>query len=548
MGVPGLIRIILEKYRNIHAEFKDNVVDYFYIDFNPIIYNIYNKNKQYELNNNFEEHLIDQVCNELIKLIEKVNAKKLTYIAIDGSAPFAKMIQQRERRFKKVYDQMQIKKIYEKHGQKYKEPWDTSNITPGTIFMQKLDNAIKEIIKNKENVIFSGYTDAGEGEHKILQHINTIKFEQDDQVYVFSNDGDVIFLCCRYPNMNIYMLTNPNSVLKIVKDLYLNVEHITINIKELFNSIIEEFDLCDDNNQRTALAYDIIGFSMFAGNDFVKEFPFLKMRNKHTFGLLFQIYKQVYQELQENFIYKYKTEYRINVNFLLKYVRELANKEWYYLKKEKQYINNFSYTPVPETFNEELTNYLHKPYYVEDHPLYEKFMYEYNKIDYNKNPHIWKRQYYCYYFNKQCNNFREYNSLRSMVCFEYLQSIVFALNYYLNCCPSWTWHYSYLVAPLPSDLYTYINIINNNDEFYKIYEFVKGDPVTPIEQLMLVLPPQTELLPKKYKKLMNDLSLKMFYPKYISLELTIGKKNEYSVPFLPRINIDTIKNEINLLS
>ena len=72
-----------------------------------------------------------------------------------------------------------------------------------------------------------------------------------------------------------------------------------------------------------------------------------------------------------------------------------------------------------------------------------------------------------------------------ILCKEYLQSILWTVDYYFNTCPSWKWYYQYHFTPLLIDLSDYINTLNT-------LEFIKKDstPHTPEEQLKIVLPLQ----------------------------------------------------------
>ena len=62
-------------------------------------------------------------------------------------------------------------------------------------------------------------------------------------------------------------------------------------------------------------------------------------------------------------------------------------------------------------------------------------------------------------------------------------------------------------------------------------------PFKPFDQLMMVLPPQNDILPKSYRKLMKDEILKEYYPETFELDILAGEKFIYSEPLLPDIDV-----------
>jgi 5'-3' exoribonuclease 1 len=94
-------------------------------------------------------------------------------IDLDGVAPVAKLDQQRSRRFKSTYQNTLSRSLFKNTDP---DPWNTTTITPGTIFMKNLDKRIQEAFSNPElfnlkEIIISGSNIYGEGEHKIFEYI-----------------------------------------------------------------------------------------------------------------------------------------------------------------------------------------------------------------------------------------------------------------------------------------------------------------------------------------------------------------------------------------
>ncbi len=108
MGVPGLLRTILDVYKKSHKPAERNeFYDNFFIDFNGIIYDAYYSlvasGKLDKLSTKkIEELLIKQVIADTSEMINTfITPTKICYIAVDDSAPRAKMVQQRNRRYKR---------------------------------------------------------------------------------------------------------------------------------------------------------------------------------------------------------------------------------------------------------------------------------------------------------------------------------------------------------------------------------------------------------------------------------------------------------------
>ena len=83
-----------------------------------------------------------------------------------------------------------------------KDEWDrSSNISPGTEFMEKLSNKLKEGMKNKifmdhnksMKMILSDGNVPGEGEHKflsIIRNMRKLKSKVDASIYIYSKDAE----------------------------------------------------------------------------------------------------------------------------------------------------------------------------------------------------------------------------------------------------------------------------------------------------------------------------------------------------------------------
>ena len=186
MGIPSYFSYIIKNYPNILKKFKKNfsqneiIFNNLFLDSNSIIYDSM-REIEYKNNNDFERKLINAVCKKIEDYIQQLSPNQVVYIAFDGVAPVAKLNQQKNRRYKSWFINN-----YESNDNK---KWDSTAITPGTEFMNKLNLQIKYHFRSSipykvNKIIVSGSDEPGEGEHKIFEYIrdNSTKILNDKTV------------------------------------------------------------------------------------------------------------------------------------------------------------------------------------------------------------------------------------------------------------------------------------------------------------------------------------------------------------------------------
>lgn len=266
MGIPSYFSYIIKNHSNIirnlnyHQNINKTSFQHLYIDANSIIYDAYrlleketeNLNKMDKIE--IEKRIIEQVIINIKKYIVFTKPTTTIFIGFDGVAPFAKMEQQRTRRYKS--DFMTTVSFQKNTGQPPKSIWNTTAITPGTNFMNTLSQSIiyefkfKESLYGVSQIIVTPSIDPGEGEHKLYEHIrNHISIA--DTVAVYGLDSDLIMLSIFHLKYckNIYIFREaPEFANSIIKIDNTSVKlPLFLNIDLLVKSIIKEMDCkCPD--------------------------------------------------------------------------------------------------------------------------------------------------------------------------------------------------------------------------------------------------------------------------------------------------------------
>jgi len=547
MGIPTYFRQITEKYSNVIIDFKnkfDEKVDFskeniipthIFLDFNclihPCVQNVLNlyQNKDQISKNDLENLFLKEIQRYLFYILDEIKPTKLIYIAIDGVAPRAKMVQQRKRRFRSVKEKKEIKKIKKKLKIVNNNNWDKNAITPGTQFMKKLSQFLIKIIEtnfrfDKIHVILSDSSVHGEGEHKILQYLRdgqqTNLFDTNDNFIIYGLDADLIMLSMASKLDNIYLLRESVHFGKIDTEslLYLDINKLK---SFLFDELSSNTNIELDKNM---IINDYILICFLIGNDFIPKLPSLNIKN-NAIDLLISLYIAILNERMEYLVYSGD----INMGFLKEIFKKISiiedqlvteNRKKYYAKKYYE-----------KNTNDELSRKINEIKFM---PLINK-----NKDLVIAGTENWRERYYYILFNLK--NYSVSKNIEE-ICLNYLEGIYWTTKYYFCKCESWRWYYKYMYSPSCKELVEYFDIC-----FDKL-KFNKDEPVTPFVQLINVLPPQSShLLPKEYSDLMIsfDSPIIHYYPEYIKLDKYHHIYYHECEPKLPNINLELVLKTID---
>jgi 5'-3' exonuclease len=212
----------------------------------------------------WERKLHDEVCSYLTHIWRSSGSPLQVYIALDGVVPYAKIKQQRFRRFKSATNSV--------------NGWDTNAITPGTDFMQAMGDALRKV-GAKHNWIISDTNEPGEGEHKLLNWLLQSKTLKTGTIVVYGLDADLILLCLlagdrlgsSYP---IFLLREAMAFGKLVR----------LDETQEVDLCFFQVDVIKQMLQRGTVwsreqFYDYIFGMSFCGNDFLPTGLSLRIRD-----------------------------------------------------------------------------------------------------------------------------------------------------------------------------------------------------------------------------------------------------------------------------
>ena len=212
MGISGYFSYIVKNHANIIKKLSANTirVNNLYLDCNSIIYDAVHNIDFTKLVESDADTIIRTVCVKIDEYVNQLKPTNTIFIAFDGVAPMAKLEQQRSRRYKSLYQNNIARNI---HKRTTPDPWNTTAITPGTLFMKKLNEKIHATYNkpdkfNVAEIIVSGSNDAGEGEHKLFQHIRAFpEKHRDTNTIIYGLDADLIMLSINHLpiSKNIYL-------------------------------------------------------------------------------------------------------------------------------------------------------------------------------------------------------------------------------------------------------------------------------------------------------------------------------------------------------
>ena len=555
MGIPRFFYWLYKEYPYVLTKLQNNEtflkyrinIDTYALDLNAIVHPICQqvfKYGQYKngLNNDFksllhkkienvQEHpskrieCYNKICEKIEELVNIVKPRSKIILALDGTAGMSKQYQQRQRRYRAVIEKKEnISNIDERilsrildENDIINENFDSNEITTGSIFMNELSECITEFIKHKIkmnewkhlDIYFSSEQVQGEGEHKIIHLLK--QYSSFGSYCIHSPDADLIMLSlsslCTHQFKNCYILR---------ENIYQNVncKYFIVNVNIFHDVIVNKFKSYMINGKKQEFICDFIFYCFFFGNDFLPENPVI-ITNKKGIDILFTLYSETLIN-SGNLTSIQNNKVILNIDSCIYFFEQLSKNEELLLKTK---LN----------LNQEISNsqYDIKSNFINEYKL--KFYKE--KFHFNiENPTILK---------KQINN----------LCKQYLKGTQFVLTYYLYDIPDWYWFYPYHYSPFFSDICEYLKYLKSDENLQKInktlsFKFEKNEPLTPYEQLLAVLPPESsDILPKTFSKLMTDINSPIidFYPKIDTIK--IEYKNEYEKTILvPFIDVKLLKN------
>ena len=457
MGIPSYYRFLCQKNKKtITNEYKKTNRTVLCLDFNCIVYNCLSKVPTYENDELYETLLIKEVCKYVEHIWRSAGKPEELLIAVDGVVPMAKMKQQRLRRFKSIFmEPYELEAGVKVVGQK---SWDKNSITPGTLFMKKLDFALQELCNSHSCWTLSGFRNYGEGEHKVMNFIRNYnrkgtetetEAETETTFLVYGLDADLILLSMLNSfNNTIFLMREVMEFNSVVLDtfdketfLYLDIEELK---KQLFKNPTKEY------------IEDYIMMMSLLGNDFLPHSISLTIKDG-GYVILYNLLRKFH--IQNKFLVK---DGKVNWNILKGFIGEFYQSEESFIEQMcKKKKHSFAYKGKTE-YEQKMSSVYTLPtkWYVESE------IYDGNIIQ------GWQETYYSKWLHND----------KDKILFEYCKGLQWILDYYNGNEIEFDWYYPYMYTPLWCDLYNYIDSANEE------IKYTINKPIEPEEQLALVLP------------------------------------------------------------
>lgn len=365
MGIPSYFSNVVKQHKNVIKKLSGlPQIHNLYMDTNGLIYDAVRVigSRHGMSNDEYESRLIQTVCEKINEYVALFRPSDKVLIAFDGVAPVAKLNQQRERRYKSWFTSVVEKMIARKNALLDPlasatstttvvgggEAWNTSAITPGTRFMTKLNEQMRDYCAEKARVIgnsvvyiYSGSDEPGEGEHKIFEYIrDNAGYHRDTTTLIYGLDADLIMLCLNHLHVseNIYLyrdtpdfIQSLDSTLSCNEQYYLDIPEFACSLEKVMREtttgsantgayVSDAITVAADAKaaataKATAKAKakahitpgviaaidDYIVMTFMLGNDFMPHFPSLNLRT-NGMTVLLQTYANMFQQSKESLV------------------------------------------------------------------------------------------------------------------------------------------------------------------------------------------------------------------------------------------------------
>lgn len=505
MGIPFLFSHLTRKNPDLVTTKVKNVApSVVCLDFNCAIHfcnGELKNNWDWEVDfdqSKYERHLIAECEKYIHYIVDQFDAIGELFISIDGVPPQTKIVQQRRRRYLSCFMQS---KLGGKKG------WDSNAISPGTRFMSSLNAKLAKYSHSKvKKVTFSSSEEPGEGETKIFEYLSLAANEIHDGIYVYGLDADLIMLSLLLKRSDVYLMRESkfyhNNVLEPF--IYLDIHKLSKEISSYMRGMFDTNTMENDIESYVLL-------SMFVGNDFVPALSYLKIRSysiEHLLKTLANVVK--FQQQNCELIFKEGDRWKVNWNVLVPLLNSLSSIED--TEYKKMHNDYFSSDRKCDTEEEKLNFYgiVNKP-----------------KQDIiNPNMDGWRNRYYQTLFGgKRIED----------VCKNYVEGILWNVDYYFNKSASTTWFYKFEYAPTLFDVCNFAMIHTNLNS---LTPPPHGTFLAPNEHLISILPLQSHhMLSDDDRKITCDTQNIRFFPEKYRIQTYLKTFLHECYPIIPSMKL-----------
>lgn len=475
MGVPALFGWLRRRHPDIAVPADAAACDTLFLDWNggihPACRSVLEGNA-HRPREELEAAMVSSATAYLARVVRACPPRRGLYVAIDGVAPRAKMNQQRSRRYKAMKERRDLAQIRAECGgpAPTASSWDTNAISAGTLFMQRLVDALREALKADPlldglEVHLSDCTRPSEGEHKIAREIRRRAAELGETV-VYGLDADLLFLS---------LSTRVRGMRLLREDDRREGAFFCVDIDRVREAVCSEMRGSASSPEALGAASDDVVVDDFTflcfmlGNDFLPRVPSLHIRLDGIRDLA-----RAYAEVVLDGGAHLTERPRVHLSTLAAIAERMGATE------------GLAFGRFHRRFEEPKRASTRADAYERAEEDYHRLIpAPYDPVEMHKAG--WKRRYRAHMFGEA-----ELAGVARSAVYEYVRGMLWVWAYYTDDLPSWTWSYTRRAAPILSDL---ANVLRRAP--YKHAPYVLGRPLRPLQQLLAVLPPQSfGLLPR----------------------------------------------------
>jgi 5'-3' exonuclease len=202
MGIPSFYRQLCRRYPQlISKSVQAAACEWLCLDFNCAMYHVLRSMKPFATAASpaqWETEFCEAISEYLETIISVSRPTRGVFVSCDGVVCAAKRRQQRLRRFKGPWLSVAEKTVRRQAGGVVSDvpSWDQNALTPGSAFMATLGSHLETSGRRLQKqlgvpVVVSTTAEPGEGEHKLLQHIRSVR---PASCTIYGLDADLILL------------------------------------------------------------------------------------------------------------------------------------------------------------------------------------------------------------------------------------------------------------------------------------------------------------------------------------------------------------------